>query len=273
MKKVIIAFDGDHFSEGAFRFLLDLNSNGPILATGVFLPRVDYMELLYSFGGISGPVYYKDFAIEDTASVEQNIARFKKRCEQNDIEYRVHPNMDAHIISNLRLETRFADLMLISSELFYKNLGEDSHEEYMTDALQKTECPIVLVPEQYKSVENAILAYDGSAASVFAIKQFSYLMPQFSGLKTLLVSAGVKQDEETGISNIEEFAARHFSDLIITNLNIDPIKYFNTWLQNNGNSILVAGAFGRSALSEMLRKSFITDAIQDHKMPIFIAHK
>ena len=37
MKKVVIAFDGNHFSEGAFEFVRRLNELQPILLTGVFL--------------------------------------------------------------------------------------------------------------------------------------------------------------------------------------------------------------------------------------------
>jgi hypothetical protein len=51
MKKVIIAFDGKHFSEGAFEFVRRLNDKQALLVTGVFLPGIDYSELLYSLGG------------------------------------------------------------------------------------------------------------------------------------------------------------------------------------------------------------------------------
>src|SRR5205085_1100867 len=119
MRKIIVAFDGEHFSEGAFEFLKRLNEKETILATGIFLPQADFAELLYSFGGMSGPIFYRDFAIYDTVMIEKNIARFKLRCEQNGIEYRIHPLMDVHVISQVKSETRFADLLLLSSEQFY----------------------------------------------------------------------------------------------------------------------------------------------------------
>jgi hypothetical protein len=39
MKKVILACDGSHFSEGAFEFARRLNELRPILLTGVFCHR------------------------------------------------------------------------------------------------------------------------------------------------------------------------------------------------------------------------------------------
>ena len=273
MKKIIVAFDGSHFSEGTFRFLVNINSKEQILATGIFLPQAEFAELLYSFGGLTAPVYYQNFSPDDTLLVQKNIDIFKTRCEQNGIEYRVHPHMDMHVISQLLSETRFADLLLLSSELFYANLGEGDQEIYLRDVLHKSECPVMLIPEHFTEIENVVLAYDGTPSSVYAIKQFIYLLPEFTTLKTLLVSAGTAVEGETGITNIEEFAARHFSDLTIVELDIDPVKYFNAWLQNSGKSLLVTGAYGRPAISEMLRKSFVAEAIHDHKLPIFIAHK
>ena len=39
MKKILIAFDGTHFSDGAFEFARRVNELQPILLTGVFLPQ------------------------------------------------------------------------------------------------------------------------------------------------------------------------------------------------------------------------------------------
>ena len=273
MKKVIVVFDGHHFSEGAFEFIRRLNEKDPILVTGIFLPVVDYAELLYSLGGMTGPLYYTDIAFEDTGIIQKNISHFKSLCLQNGIEYRIHPDLERHVISEVKLESRFADLLILSSELFYENLGKDTQENYIENALHKAECPVLLVPEHYHFPENVILAYDGSESSVFAIKQFAYLLPEFVNLKTLLVAAFTGNKNIPDIEYVEEFAACHFKDLTISKLEINPKMYFNTWLNDHGRSILVTGAYGRSVLSEMLKKSFITEIIQDHKVPIFIAHK
>jgi hypothetical protein len=37
--------------------------------------------------------------------------------------------------------------------------------------------------------------------------------------------------------------------------------------------MLVAGAFGRSEFSNLFKKSFLTDIIKDHKIPVFVGHK
>ncbi len=272
MKKVVVVFDGHHFSQGAFDFVRQLNEKERILVTGLFLPVVDYAELLYSLGGLTGPAYYSDIAFEDMGVIQQNISHFKAQCKEYNIEYNLHPDLSRHVISEIKFQSRFADLMVLSSELFYENLGKDLQEDYLENVLHKAECPVVLVPEHYGFPSNVILAYDGSESSVHAIKQFAYLLPEFTNLKTLLVSA-VKDSDIPDVKYIEEFAQCHFKDLTIKKLQIDPKVYFSSWLSDHGRSVLVTGAYGRSALSELLKRSFITQAIQDHKVPIFVAHK
>ena len=45
MKKVLLAFDGLHFSKGAFEFARRLNELEPILLLGVFVPQVTIANL------------------------------------------------------------------------------------------------------------------------------------------------------------------------------------------------------------------------------------
>lgn len=52
MRKILLAFDGSHFSEGAIEFANQLNKRNPVLLVGIFLPLIDYSALWsYSGGG------------------------------------------------------------------------------------------------------------------------------------------------------------------------------------------------------------------------------
>ena len=71
---------------------------------------------------------------------------------------------------------------------------------------------------------------------------------------------------------IEELAARHFADLTITDLNINPTKHFNAWLGEMKTTSVVSSSFGRSGLGGLFHKSFIREVIKDHRIPVFITH-
>ena len=57
MKKVLLVFDGNHFSEGAFKMANFLNEQEAILVTGVFLQPIDYRDLVgYNSMGATSPI-------------------------------------------------------------------------------------------------------------------------------------------------------------------------------------------------------------------------
>jgi nucleotide-binding universal stress UspA family protein len=274
MRKILIAFDGKHFSEGAFEFAKQLNEKNKILLTAVFLPQVDYANLWsYSGGGMSGPIFIPLVEGEDTEAVEKNIKRLESLCVKNSIEFRIHKDFYDFALPELKKETRFADLLIIGSESFYENLGTAEPNDYLKDALHGVECPVLVVPEKFDFPQSNVLAYDGSESSVFAIKQFAYLFPELTDNVTVLIYVKEKGDGEVPDKiNIEELTARHFSDLTLLRLEANPKKYFSSWLMENKNTILVSGAFGRSSFSRAFKKSFVAEVIHDHKLPVFIAH-
>jgi hypothetical protein len=117
------------------------------------------------------------------------------------------------------------------------------------------------------------LAYDGKPDSVFAIKQFTYLFPQLHNWDTKLITL---EDEDETLPHqelIEELASKHFSNLTLEVVSTETAASFANWMAEQDDYLLVAGAYGRSELSNLFKKSFLVEVIEQHKTPIFIAHK
>lgn len=275
MKKVLIAFDGNHFSKSAFAFAERLNESQKILLVGAFLPQVNFATLTnYPGGGFEGPWLAPVVESNDSTLTKECMATFTEYCKKSGIEYRIHEDFQDFSLVELKKESRFADLLIIGSESFYENIGKEEPNIYLKEALHEVECPTLVVPENFSFPENNILAYDGSESSVYAIKLFTYLFPEFISNNTILVYAGDKGGDELPDQDyIEELAARHFNHLTIQKLQINPAKYFDSWLLENRKAILVSGSFGRSDLSRLFRKSFALGFLGDHRIPVFIAHK
>lgn len=275
MKKILLAFDGSNFSEGAFEFCRRLNEMQPILVTGVFIPQVNYANL-WSYATAAGtePLFIPLVEEEEAAEITTNIQHFESLCQKNGISYRVHKDFFDFALPELKKETRFADLVIISGEIFHKGPLAANQYDYMRDAIHASECPVLVVPESFEFPENNILAYDGGEESVYAIKQFAYLFPELAKNKTLLVySEDHVEKNFPSRDNIIELCTQHYKDLTFHKLEIDTKKYFSTWISEKKASILVSGSFSRSALSQIFKKSFIADIIMEHKIPVFIAHK
>jgi hypothetical protein len=186
----------------------------------------------------------------------------------------VHKDFSDFALPALKKETRFADLLILGSELFYENVAIHEPGNYLKDAIHDAECPVLVVPEQFDFPQKNILAYDGSESSVYAIKQFAYLFPEFTVNDTVLVYAQTGPeiafpDEEF----IEELCTRHFTNLTLFKLDVNPNKYFGLWSSEKNGAIVVSGAYGRSSFSQVFKKSFISDVIRKHKLPVFITHR
>jgi nucleotide-binding universal stress UspA family protein len=275
MKKILIAFDGRHYSEGAMNFARQLNEKNPIMVTGAFLPQADIANLWsYSGGGRSGVDFIPLVEESDADVIKENIERFEAFCKQHTIRHEVHKDYFDFAVPGTREESRYADLLLLSSESFFQQAGTDKPNEYLQEALHGVECPVLVIPEKFDFPQMNILSYDGTETSVYALKQFAYLFPEFAGNPTLLVFASEKGRKAFPAElNVREWAGTHFPDLTLFELEVNPKKYFATWLEEKKGAVLVCGAFGRSEFSMLFRKSFITDVIADHKVPVFIAHK
>ena len=272
MKKILLAFDGQHFSEGAFQMARYLHSQEPCLITGVFLNPVDYREVIgYSGMGIGAPVVVPMIE-HDEAVIARNIKHFEAKCEENKMEYRIHKDSQVFALSELATETRFADLLVISSELFYQNIDKGQPNDYLKKTLHYAECPVLLVPEDFSPPSSLIIAYDGKASSVYAIKQFSYLFPAMKKLKTLVVSFEPDGGDVPRKDYITELATRHYPDISFQSFDIEP-REFGTWVSEKKGVLLITGAFGRGELPSLFKKSFATQVIQEHRVPLFIAHR
>lgn len=273
MKKILLAFNGTQFSEGAFEFVRRLNELAPILVTGLFLPQLTQSGL-WSYATAMNGVTYIPLPEEDTDAVQKNIELFERKCQANGIFYRVHKDYYDFALPELKKETRFADLLIVSSEKFFNSFGHSDVDPAMEDTLHLAECPIVVVPEQFSFPTRNILAYDGSESSVYAIKMFAYLFPQLCSNETLLVYTNHEADPSLPSEEyIEELATQHFPNLELSKVSLQPKKYFAQWVSTNSNALLVSGAFGRSPLSQLFKKSFVADIITGQKLPVFIAHR
>lgn len=273
MKKIILAFDGTHFSEGAFNFAQNIHEQQPVLLVGVFLPQTQLANLWNYSDGVGG-MFIPMVEENDSEKMQYNVERFKKRCIANGIDFRIHNDYNEFALPELKKESKYADLLIIGSEVFYENKDSGWPGEYLEDVLQEMNCPVLLVPEKYDFPKGIILSYDGSDDSIFAIKQFAQILPEFKDTTTILVY--MNEDENADFPNkiqLEELLARHFSDLSLLKLEINPKQYFDTWISEKKSVMLVCGSYGRSGISLMFKHSFVRDIIAEHTIPVFIAHK
>lgn len=273
MKKIVFASDGKNIPKGAFEFIKELNQEGPLLLAGAFLHAVNFEILLPGLFAMS-PSPVMEFVEDEKLQYSNTVRQFREMCEKSQVEFTVHEESESWNIDDLAKETRFADLMVMSSELFCTDLNSNEPNTFMQEAIRRAECPVMVFPESYKAFNKLLIAYDGKSDSMFAIKEFCNLFPAYTSMPTKIIYAkNEDKDEMPDMVLLEEFAGRHFNNLDFEKKYFRGKDFFEMIDTAYAGALIICGSFGRKGLSNLFRKSFAEDAIHDHNYPLFIAHR
>lgn len=272
MKKIIFACDGKNFSKGAFEFVKWLQTQEPVSISGLFFSSVDY-ERYMSTSFEPAIDYLQELEEEQQEIAMLSVKKFEEECQLNGIEYTIHDEISTADRDFLIQETRFADLLVISEELFYAQSDASQPNPLMQRILRKAECPVIAVPEAFKKVDNLIAAYNGDLSCMFALKQFAYMFPAWKNMKMNIVYLEKGDDIEMPYFDyLKEYAGKHFYNLNFERLPFESKTRFMEWAAKYPDSLLIAGAFDRSDISLAFKESFARKIIHEHVMPVFITH-
>lgn len=272
MKKILFLCDGDNFSESAFAFIRSVNAYERVFVKGLFFNVMDFEPMIHaSYVPTAGP--YVSLLEEQAKKVKQSIDRFEERCLAAGIQYHVRNTKEEWRKSLFREESRFADLVVASEDMFGSNVYFSQPGLYLHEALHESECPVMLVPELFRLPESIVVAYDGKKECMFALKQFNYLFPQYSHLpvEMVYVTDDGEEEEVPNQSLASEYSSRYYPSQRIFRLSMNA-GGFAEWLEEHENVLLVAGSFSRPVFSGLWHKSFANRPINRH-IPVFVAHR
>jgi hypothetical protein len=271
MKQVLFVGAGQEFPQGPFTFLRMLQQDERIHARALFFKPIDYASLAAVTAGTRiEPI----LALEEqeNATIAAHKTQFARQCEQHYITYTIHDNTAEWQKDVLIKESRFADLLLISGELFYADAATGQPNHFLHEVLHHAECPVLVVPENFHAVQHLFIAYDGSKESIYALKQFCYLFPQLTALPAQMVYLNKEAtDDIPDLDLFKQFTRLKFESLGHSKLYFKSAD-LTTWLSEKQQGLLVTGSFGRSTLSYLAKPSFADTVIRDHQVPVFIAH-
>jgi nucleotide-binding universal stress UspA family protein len=278
MEKILLAIDAKNLDMQALDFACYIGRLTNSKVTGVFLENLvaDEKPVLK---GVQGSAYL-DWEI-DTSSpqfidkqnlTEKNIAQFKEACENRSIRCNIHRDRGvpaAEIID----ESRYADLIIIDAATSFNRRYEGTPTEFVKDVLKDAECPVIIAPEAFEGIDEIIFTYNGTRSSAFAMKQFTYLFPELSDKRAIVLQVNDEGTwEDPNKYNIREWMQNHYSAIGFQVLQGDTEDKLFDYLFKRKNVFLVMGAYGRSAVSRFFKHSHADLLIKTITQPIFIAH-
>ncbi len=277
MKKIIAAFDGLKYSESTKKYAIYLAKQTNTHLVGTFMDDFTYnsykiYELITDKGIMDSRL--KKLEAKDIATRDAAANNFEKACRKEGLEHTVHRDRNI-AIQELKHESIYADLLIIDSKETLTHYTEKLPTRFIRDLLGDAQCSVLVVPQKYKPIEKLILLYDGEPSSVHAIKMFSYLLPQLKHLETEVISVKPLNTSLHLPDNklMKEFMKRHYPKAKYTVMKgIAESKIVKYLEQQQGNSLVVLGAYRRGTVSRWFRESMADILMKDLKLPLFIAH-
>ncbi|MBN9385598.1 MAG: universal stress protein [Chitinophagaceae bacterium] len=278
MEKILLALDAQHINTQTVDFACYLARLTNSRLTGIFL------EDLLSEGAIRFEIAQEMALPERVVDAretpmgarneitETNIKSFRQSCDCRGIHAHVHRDRGIPVDEVIE-ESRFADLLVVDVDTSFAQKRDGTPHKFVKDVLQEAECPVVLAPYSFHSIDEIIFAYNGSASSVFAIKQFTYLFPEWRQKKVTIVEVKEKDDNAIGHQRkMKEWLEAHYPNVELKVLAGDPSDQLFGYLIEKKNAMVVMGAYGRNMLSSFFKRSHAHLIVKTVNLPIFITH-
>lgn len=276
MKNILLAIQAEKLNVSDIDFGCHIAALSRSRLTGVFLENNSTAELpaLKTFLGFP---YVETIVSSDLpdyperqAIIKKNKALFKERCLMKGVRHSIH--LDKAIPrTQIKMESRFADLLLINSTMNFDGEEEEELSDFVQDVLVQSECPVLVCPKEFTGIDEIIFTYDGGASAAFAIRQFTNIFPELDEEKITVLQ--VRQDDEPiDEQNLKQYLGSHYSSASFNVIHGETQQELFQFLFERKKALLVMGAYGRSRISRSLSSSTAEKLMLSLPNPIFITH-
>lgn len=278
MLKILLALDAINPEKNAIAFGCYIANLSNSKLTGVFLENLvenqaTTVAQLYEMNYVDMSIYMNSLDISKKgAKIEMSIELFKNECKSRNVDFDIHYDY-GFPVEELINESRYADLLIIDADTSFYKKSDVVPSKFVKDILKRAKCPVFVAPENFERIDEIVFAYDGSDSALFAIKQFTYLFPQFSSKKASVIQ--VYNENETKEENNPKFLEwlnNHYTHVNLEDLYGKADHRFIGIQLKRKNIVIVIGAYGRSLISQFFRHSDADLLMKIKFQPLFISH-
>jgi len=278
MEKILLVVIGAAPTANALEFACHLSGISRSKLAGYFFESSQYgvypnMKTIYGMPYIETIVSsdMPDYDVKQR-KMEEHVRLFQSACYEKGIPSSAH-YMEEPILEGLIAASRFADLMVVDAAASYRPDIKEAPSHFVRELLAGAQCPVMIAPSANTAVDEVVFCYDGSPSALFAMKQFTYLLPEMTDTKGTIVQ--VKKSDELPTEEKRRATAwlsRHFSYADYVTLEGKPEDELITYLLKKKSCMVVMGAYGRNMVSRFFRHSHADLLIKTLAYPLFITH-
>ncbi|HEU4634195.1 MAG TPA: universal stress protein [Flavisolibacter sp.] len=274
MEKILLVINAHKPDSESIKFASYIASLVQSKLTGLFVENVYWDYVSNEADQLFSSKKKKNEAATVTTDTEQAIEIFEKQCRTRKVEPEVYIDR-GEPVQEIIFESRFADLLIIDPGLSFYGKVDQLPSHLVKEVLIHTECPVLLTPERFKGLEEIVFCYDGSASSVFSIKQFTLMFPQLSNKNTVLLEVNRTGNEEfsEGHRRMMEWLKAHYQSAYYHALAGKAKDELYAYFFMTSKKLIVMGAYGRSMLANLFNRSNADVVMRMADLPLFITHR
>ncbi len=217
MEKILLVVFGSAPAPNAVNFACYLAGLTRSRLSGLFMEQQLYADepvmkkpfgLPYAETIVSGDL--PEVAANKRAT-EENMRIFTNTCEGKGVRVSAQ-RLPPSPINELVEESRYADLIIIDAAASCSGKQEDLPSSFVKELLAAAQCPVMIAPVATEPLEEIVFCYDGSASSLFAMKQFIYLFPELDAARGTILQVKKEQDISTAEKKrLMHWLSHHYS--------------------------------------------------------------
>jgi hypothetical protein len=173
----------------------------------------------------------------------------------------------------LAAETRYADILIMDAGTSFSGKPDTTPSQFVEEILQISECPVIIAPDRFEGVDSILFCFNTGKSSAYAIKQFTYLFPEYSNkkMRVLLLNREEEWDEDD-LNALMEWLQDHYDDVEI--IPADTNNADDNWIHLvvRNTDMIVMGAYGKGLLHAFFEDQWKGNQLYSSHAPVFIAH-
>jgi hypothetical protein len=214
-----------------------------------------------------------DMEQAERQQLKEDLLLLETRFKKAGIKYSFSEEVST--LAEILTHSAYADLIIADALINVPGPVHLSLNVSIKELLVDAHCPVVLLREGDMPPDRIVLSYDGSYSSMYSIRSFSYLFPNLRYVPTFIVYISPKEQKEPrDLHHIKDWLPLHFDDATVEVLPGEPADVLPAVANKFSDSTLVVmGAYGRSALSRLFRESLANSILQKANASLFLTHE
>ncbi|MBV8255579.1 MAG: hypothetical protein JO154_23495 [Chitinophaga sp.] len=208
---------------------------------------------------------------EKKKTINDHRRKFENTCSEKGI-FSSSSYLEWPVLPTLITDSRFADVIIVDATFCHLSDKQDELSSFLQHLLANAQCPVIITPTGFSSMEEVIFLYDSSPSAVFAIKQFCYLFPELDEARATVVNTNKKTISSEEKKQINNWLCRHFGYTDFLDINDENEPVLLDYLLKKQNPIIIMGADKRSFISRLFRHSYTELMLKTLAYPVFITH-